>query len=296
MFWKGKVPFFTQLYDFLKLRDLTFANELAKPVLPDIHDISIFRRECKISVASIDDCRGISSLLNKYFERADSKTETAVTAEWVRSTFLQESAIWIVAKDIGGTIRGCVTSFRTVAPYPNSLAGCGLMYPWGIVDWFCVDPLWRGKGVSSRLLETLDFITYRIGRKAHIFLKEGVPLPLPHVPIYVTQLRCRKAGSDKVKQMREGTGLTVYLYNAKERATGLPLIRIEGLEGNVTDEQVNEWETALDTELPKCWVFINGASRTNSARGWQSDSLVSMYAFRWNAGKWLGSRPNSEII
>jgi GNAT superfamily N-acetyltransferase len=287
MFWKGKVSFFRQMETFLKQREVALL-ELEKPDLPS----QLNPGGCKISVSKFNDVPAISKLLNDWFEDPSSKSKASIKPEWIRASYIDNEAIWIVAKDSRGTIRGCVSSFRIAAPYPNALGGCGKMNPWGLVDWFCVHPLWRSKGVGSALLETLDFITYKLGRNAHIFLKEGSPLPLPHVPIYATWLKCRKAGNPSVKQMRDDTGLAVFPYNEVERSTGLPLVRVEGLKDTL---ELEEWENALDSQLPECWVFV-GDCVVDYKRGWKTDSLVSMYAFRWSPGKWLGSCPRAEII
>lgn len=286
MFWKGKVSIFKQIEAFLKNSEVGLLS-LEEPDIPR----HIKPGGCSVSVSKLKDVEGIARLLNEWFENS-SKSRASVTSEWIRSTYIDNEAIWIVARDSAGTIRGCVSSFRIVAPYPNTLSGCGKMYPWGIVDWYCVHPLWRSKGVGSALLETLDFVTYKIGRKAHIFLKEGHPLPLPHTPIYVTWLKCRKAGNPTVKQMRDDTGLTIYPYQEIERDTGLPLIRVEGIQKKI---ELEEWENALDT-LPECWVFVSDSYLIDDKRGWKTDSLVSIYAFRWFPGKWFGSRPNSAIL
>jgi len=292
MFWKGKLRFDTMLEAFIKKRDVALAT-IPAPELGPKHGLGM----CRIKVASLDDVAGIAKLLNEHFEQSDAAAKTDLSTIWLRSTFLLNHAIWVVAVDPGGTIRGCVASFRCEAPYPNALkAGCSIFHPWGIVDWYCIHPLWRGKGVGSELLEALDFITYRIGRKAHVFLKEGLPLPLPHIPVYTTWLRCRVAGDPKVRRMRKGTGLLVSPYQAIQRTSGLPLVKVEGLRGNVTKEKVKEWEDALDRELPPCWVFVSGADKVDEAREWRQDTMVSMYAFRWVPGRWLGSVPNSDII
>jgi GNAT superfamily N-acetyltransferase len=288
MFWKGKVSIFKQIGNFLKKTDVKLL-EFNKPEIPSNKELS----KCRISVSKFKDCPGIAKLLNEWFEDPKSRSMVDVTAEWVRASYLDKEAIWIVAKDTGGTVRGCVSSFRIVGPYPNSLTGCGKPNPWGIVDWYCVHPLWRNKGIGSALLETLDFITYQIGRKAHIFLKEGIPLPLPHVPIFTTFLLCRKAGNSNIKQMSEDTGLIVYPYKEVERKTGLPLVRIEGLENTIG---LSEWENALDKQLPECWVFVSGNCIVDYKKGWETDSLISMYAFRWSPGKWLGSKPVASIL
>jgi GNAT superfamily N-acetyltransferase len=290
MFWKGKVTAINQLTAFVKQNDVALASDLPKPELsPTLNP------HCKISSASLDDTDGIAKLLNDWFEE-NTKVKSSVTADWIRYTFLRYAALWIIAKDRGGTIRGCISSFRILAPYPNSLGGCSLSQPWGIVDWFCVHPLWRSKGLGTDLLEALDLITFKIGRMAHIFLKEGLPLPLPHIPVYSTFLRCRKAGNTSVKEMREGTGLTVYPYMTKEKATELPLVRVEGLRSTATISDIQEWEDAIDKDLPPCIVFVSGPDKIDPSRGWKTDSLVSMYAFRWIPGKWLGSPPNIMII
>jgi GNAT superfamily N-acetyltransferase len=288
MFWKGKVSIFTQLHAVAKQSEVALID-LETPELPT----NLACGGCKVSVSKLNDAEGISRLLNEWFEEPSSKTVASISREWVRATYLKHEAIWIIAKDSGGTIRGCVSSFRIPGPYPNSLGGCGKMHPWGLVDWFCVHPLWRSKGVGSALLEILDLVTYRLGRKAHVFLKEGMPLPLPHVPIYVTWLKCRKAGNPLVKQMRDDTGLAVYPYLEVERSSGIPLVRVEGLHD---ESELNEWEDALDSELPVSWVFVSGSCIVDDKRGWQTDSLVSMYAFRWSPGKWLGSLPHASIL
>lgn len=288
MFWKGKVSFSTQFKNYLKQSDVSLLN-LEIPQIP-----SEFKPGgCTVEVSKFRDVDGISKLLNEWFEDKTSKTKANVTPEWIRATYLDNHAIWIVAKDSKGTIRGCVSSFIIQSPYPNSLTGCGKPHPWGIVDWYCVHPLWRSKGVGSVLLEVLDFVTYRIGRKAHVFLKEGVPLSLPHIPVYATYLKCRKAGSKEVKEMSEDSGLTVYPYQEIERSSGLPMIRLEGLH---TEKDLDDWENALDTELPECWVFVTSDCNLRNERGWKTDALISMYAFRWAPGKWLGTKPSSSIL
>jgi len=288
MFWKGKVSIFKQIGTFLKGSEVSLLD-LEIPEIPS----DLNPGNCKVSVSKFKDAPGIAKLLNEWFEDPSSKTKANITPEWVRASYLDTHAIWIVAKDIKGTIRGCVSSFLTKSPYPKSLTGCGKPYPWGIVDWYCVHPLWRSKGIGSALLETLDLVTYKIGRKAHIFIKEGIPLPLPNTPIYSTVLKCRKAGNPSVKQMSEDTGLIVYPYNEIERETGLPLVRVQGI---YKERDIDEWEQALDNELPECWVFITNDYIIDNKKGWQTDTLISIYAFRWSPGKWLGSRPDSSII
>lgn len=287
MFWKGKIPVVTHLEAYLMNRDLALATKLALPEIP----IDPIVGGCRVSVASIDDCQGISNLLNEWFEKG--KVQTKVSAKWIRATFLKNAATWIVAKDIRGTVRACISSFQITAPYPNALSRCGEMHPWGLVDWFCVHPLWRSKGIGSNILETLDYITYKLGRKAHVFLKEGYPLPFPQVPVYTTVLKYRRAGSPSITRMREGTGLLIHDYHCIERESGLPMIRIEG---HHNEKDLQQWENTLDKELPECWVFVSGSTLVDMGRGWKPDSLVSMYAFRWIPGKWLGTKPNQDIL
>jgi len=288
MFWKGKVSVLTHLDAYFKQSQISLATNLAAPELPITQTVY----NCKIVVGSVNDSQGIAQLLNEWFEKG--KVQTKVTKEWVRSTFLKNAAIWIVARDSKGTVRACISSFRISSPYNEPLVGdcqCGQISPWGIVDWFCVHPLWRGKGIASNLLETLDYITYTIGRKAHVFLKEGTPLP--QMPVYATVLKYRKCGSSKIKQMREGTGLLIHDYHCVEKESGIPMIRVEGHHGK---EDLKDWEKTLDKELPVCWVFVSGSTIVDMARGWKPDSLVSMYAFRWIPGKWLFKKPDQDII
>ena len=267
MFWKGKVSAVVQLDSFLRQNDVALAK-LEEPSYSMGEAIK----------AHIGDSAGIARLLD-WFEQG--KTRTAVTKEWIEKTM--DTTIWIVIKDWGGTIRGCVGSFLISAPYPNSVST-----EWGLVDWFCVHPLWRSKGLGSKLLKALDTITYNIGRKAHIFLKEGLPLPF-HVPFYVTRLLCRKAGNPRITELKSELvqnrqRLLVDRYNVVERATEIPLLCIRS-------PNIIEWEHMLDTELPPCIVFVYGYTKVDSRMGWKTDSLVSMYAFRWIPGKWMGSIP-----
>jgi hypothetical protein len=149
------------------------------------------------------------------------------------------------------------------------------------------------------MLEALDLITFRMGRKAHIFLKEGYPLVklLSHIPIYSTFLYCRRAGSPLINKMRQGTGLGVTPYQCNDRETGLPLVKVEGIRGYKRDTtEIAKWEDALDKELPACWVFVTGADHIDEKRGWRMDSMVTMYAFRWIAGKWLGGVPDVRVL
>ena len=105
---------------------------------------------------------------------------------------------------------------------------------------------------------------------------------------------CAIVAIDKIiKEMDDDTGLTVYPYHEVERETRLPLVRIEGLPTKVG---LSEWEDALDNSLPECWVFVSCSSEVDYKRGWKTDSFVSMYAFRWHPGKWLGSRPAANIL
>ena len=260
MFWKGRVSWFLHFEAFLRQR----------PTAPIAYYTPVPKNPALI--AGTNDAPGIARLLNEWFE-VNPKCSTAVTVEWVLESFIY-NAIWIVIKDIGGTIRGCICSSPCEAPYP----GIGR---YGIVDWFCVHPLWRSKGLGSSLLETLDYVTCQKGQ-CHVFLKEGLPLPLPHIPVYATFLRCRRAGNPAITVMPLKRG--IYPYMTKEKATGLPLVRVDLF---VLSEQ------ELDTVLPPCIAF---SSSESNERGWKIDSLVSMYAFRWVAGKWLGSKPNSTIL
>ena len=294
MFWKGRVSLLSQINAAWSKHELALASRMPAPELTENGTSNPYYR---VDIANINDAEDIAQLLNTHFEPSNSRAKTAVSAEWIQSTFIVKQAIWVVARDPLGKVRGCVTSFQTSAPYPNSLAGCSSNATmWSMIDWFCVEPLWRDIGVGSKMLEVLDFITYRVGRKAHMFIKEGLPL-LSQMPFYNTFLRCRRAGNSDINKMREGTGLGVYMYHTVEKDTGLHLVRIEGLRDPDIDKQsIKEWEDALDRELPPCWVFVSGADHIDESRGWKLDSLVSVYAFRWLPGKWFGSVPNVDIV
>jgi hypothetical protein len=93
MFWKGKLAILTHLDAYLKQKQLSLAAELSVPELPITNRLY----NCTIGVASINDSEGIAKLLNEWFEVG--KVQTNVTKEWIRSTYLKNAAIWIVARD-----------------------------------------------------------------------------------------------------------------------------------------------------------------------------------------------------
>lgn len=292
MFWKGRVTGWNHLQAWWRDDPVTFATELEKPSLQLLNST-----DCRIKVATYELAGQIAKLLNEWFEPRHSRAKMTMTPEWVRRSYLEQHAIWIVACDRGGTVRGCIGSFFVRPPYPNSLAGCGLQRAWGVMDFYCVHPLWRSKGIGSALLEMIDYITYSIGRKAHVFLKEGVPLAPPQMPIYGTMWWWRKAGTSTVKTMRDDSGLRVHLFHCEDKVTHLPMVRVEGLrEKDTTVDEIAEWESALDVELPECLVFVTSADKRDDTNGWQWDSPVWMYAFRWNVGRWLGEKPTAEVL
>ena len=153
MFWKGKVSLWAHLEAFLRQRPTTpIAYTVTEP------------RESAI-VAQTSDAAGIAKLLNAHFE-TNPRCSTAVTVNWVLESILLHDAIWIVSKDTGGTIRGCVCSSACKPPYPDAYDGI-----YCIVDWFCVHPLCRSKGLGSSPLETMNYVKYERGRRCHLFLK-----------------------------------------------------------------------------------------------------------------------------
>uniref|UniRef100_A0A6C0KCT7 N-acetyltransferase domain-containing protein n=1 Tax=viral metagenome TaxID=1070528 RepID=A0A6C0KCT7_9ZZZZ len=296
MFWSDKSQILVQIQSWISNKELTLDSITTKPTIQ--RSIGL---PCSIQPASQEDVPSIVKLLNEWFEPRHSRTRMAITAEWLRNTFTQDYAIWIVAKDAGGTIRGCVASFTCPSPYPNTLTTCTSQIssrPFGLVDWFCVHPLWRGKKIASGLLNMLDYITYQVGRKGHVFIKEGLPLLGNQIPIYGTVWRWRLAGNKGRTQIREGCGLYVYPFQADDEKTGLPLVRIEGLRKTqkLKASVITQWEDALDKDLPPCIVFATAADSVDEKRGWVYDSPVFLYAFRFTVGKWLGSVPSSQIL
>jgi GNAT superfamily N-acetyltransferase len=296
MFWSDKTNALTQIQSWVLNKDLALDSTTKKPTIQRSINLS-----CSIQPASLDDVPSIVKLLNEWFEPRHSRTRMAITTEWLRNTFIQDYAIWIVAKDAGGTIRGCVASFTCPSPYPNTLTNCTSQTssrPFGLVDWFCVHPLWRGKKIASGLLNMLDYITYQVGRKGHVFMKEGLPLLGNQIPIYGTVWRWRLAGNKERTQIREGCGLYVYPFQADDEKTGLPLVRIEGLRKvqKLKASVITQWEDALDKDLPPCIVFATAADSVDEKRGWVYDSPVFLYAFRFTVGKWLGAAPSSQIL
>jgi hypothetical protein len=74
MFWKGKVSLITHIEHYLNNSEVSLIRlDESKP--------NLFPGNCKISICTPSDLRGISDLLNEWFEDPQSKTRANTSSE-----------------------------------------------------------------------------------------------------------------------------------------------------------------------------------------------------------------------
>ena len=146
----------------------------------------------------------------------------------------------------------------------------------GIMDYFCIHPLYRKSGIGSRLLYEIDLATSLTGRLSHIFMKEGSPLWwLP--PLKTGYWVWREKGiscifnSEKVK-----------VINSNYRSTSAndQIGQLVILDTSVTQEEINR---ICDASPFRIVLALKDECPT-----WNIDSSYTCYAFNWTPGSFAG--------
>lgn len=126
-----------------------------------------------------------NKFLLDYYNESSSKIQLDLPTRVISAGLVNDYWIGVEAYNKEGQLIGIVFSLpfanffapppplmsligdADVRSHPNQFSGFAL------VDYFCVRPDWRSRGVGSALLQGLFFLTSRVGRKAHIFASEG---------------------------------------------------------------------------------------------------------------------------
>ena len=95
MFWKGRVSLLSQINAAWSKHELALASRMPAPELTENGTSNPYYR---VDIANINDAEDIAQLLNTHFEPSNSRAKTAVTGEWIQSTFIVKQAIWVVAR------------------------------------------------------------------------------------------------------------------------------------------------------------------------------------------------------
>ena len=129
----------------------------------------------------------IEQLLHKHYQTFP-RSKLVLSEKRIREGFLYDG--WIgVGVYSGLKLIGCVISrdLGRLQVIDNNIPKTGL------IDFFCVDSMWRKKGIASLLLQEIVILTGKRKRLVHVFQKEGFPLsPLP--PVWQSHYIWRKKG------------------------------------------------------------------------------------------------------
>lgn len=114
-----------------------------------------------------------SKFLETYFY-INQKDIRLVLPEKIISDGLSVGGGWcgIEACDIDSRIIGIIFSLPIQYLYSSQFSKEPLI-DCGMVDYFCVAPAWRSKGIASGLLDRFFNLNYKLGRLPHIFASEG---------------------------------------------------------------------------------------------------------------------------
>jgi len=116
-----------------------------------------------------------SKFIETYFNYVKNETQTVIPPEIIEEGLRSNRWYGIEARDEILNIIGIVFSLQVQYLYSSEYSKQPLI-ECGLVDYFCVSPKWRSKGVGSNLLTKLFELTSQNNRKPHIFASEGSAL------------------------------------------------------------------------------------------------------------------------
>ena len=135
-------------------------RDMVTPVIPNI----IFKK------ATFQNAALYSEFLSKYFETGDVVSD--VPLQVMSDGFLKGDWIGVEAVSGGETLLGLIIS-KPVADFFSSEFPETPLRNIGLVDYFCVAPEIRSKGVGTALLTHLHHTTRTEGRVGHIFASDS---------------------------------------------------------------------------------------------------------------------------
>jgi len=127
-----------------------------------------------------------SQFISSYFVIGTTASVTLdIPSEVISDGFIHKGWLGIEARDETNHLVGLIISKYIKILYSSEFPFVPLK-ECGIVDYFCVVPAWRKRGVGTALLFRLHEITRTRGRIAHIFASEGGPLSIfSRIPSFV---------------------------------------------------------------------------------------------------------------
>lgn len=172
----------------------------------------------------------------------------------------------------------------------NRLVGCAFSLPaefegrpCGIVDFFCVEPAWRKRGIARSLLRSLVNQTAAADRLIHFFIKEGFPL-LSLPPLYQGRWMWRRSRGSK-RGSRLGFGFQDLYHRSLPEG-----YRLGELVEYPSGASAQEIEEAIDNS-PFEIVCMDTRFPHISEKGWKNDITYQWYCFNFHPGSFFSNKP-----
>ena len=116
-----------------------------------------------------------TKFIETYFNYIEGKTRTVIPPEIIEEGLRNNTWYGIEVRNQDSFIIGIVFSIQVQYLYSSEFSKQPLT-ECGLVDYFCVAPEWRNKGVGTNILTKLFELTSQNGRRSHIFASEGSAL------------------------------------------------------------------------------------------------------------------------
>jgi GNAT superfamily N-acetyltransferase len=267
-FWNDyKIPSWWACLDRIEPTLLEGVEEIYRPIppIPNIHLISL----CQESHT-----QEISNLLRNHFSN-NWRCRTELSPKEIKEGIQKKGWIGVVAHESStNRIVGC--AFSIGAKYKD--ISCG------IVDFFCVSPSWRKKGLGRCLLRSLVNATASQNRILHFFIKEGMPLfCMP--PLYQGNYIWRKTQKQGKSSPTPGF-LFINLYH-RSLPEGHSLGELSLYPKGFDPEKV---ENAIDHSGFDILIMDSKFPHLVE-RGWKNDSTYQWYCFNFHPGSFFQKEP-----
>lgn len=261
-------------------------------------------RECALRLAKIEDARALVEFWNRFYSTS-SKAKCFVPVDFVCKMLLKGVwEIWIVVTQSGEIVGSIMRRWMKNLQIPPAVLPRA-----GFIEYFCVHPSWRKKGVGRLLLANLHNTASPNGIcPPHLFLWEGLH---PTTPPFSTGLFYSKRGSarntlESIKENLEkawaickrdcitAEGVPSDEVNLYQTSKGIVAIwntfhrsmpdgaRIGIVVGNAGEEAIEEV-----LEKGPYGVLL----RTSSKTGWSMDSPYQWVAYNLHIPSLLHSFP-----
>jgi hypothetical protein len=107
-----------------------------------------------------------------HFIKTNFVSNINIPSEIISKGFAENKWLGIEARDIDLNLIGLIIS-KPISHFYSSEFPRNPLTGVGLVDYFCILPAWRKKGLGTRMLFKLHELTQSVGRIPHIFSSEG---------------------------------------------------------------------------------------------------------------------------